>query len=186
MVQLSLQTQRHSTQQQNERLTAQLTLDPLTGVANRRRFDDYIVAHFEAATGAGEPLSLLFLDTDGFKSFNDRHGHQTGDRVLTALAALLRVLTPGTGMVARYGGEEFALVVPGADAHAAARLAERVRAGVEALVVRSDEGEPLRTTVSIGVATQEHGAFDSVAAFIAAADRSVYAAKRAGRRPAET
>ena len=183
MLRLSLQTQQQAVelQKQNRQLAAQLTTDSLTGVANRRKFNSFLSEQFDYATETGQPLSILFLDTDNFKQFNDRYGHQTGDRVLIELASLLQDQTPEGGLVARYGGEEFAIVLTDTDRRGAARMAEAIRKALQNLTVQSDQQQPLHITVSIGAATHTGDFFQRVEQLLKAADQAVYAAKAAGR-----
>jgi diguanylate cyclase (GGDEF)-like protein len=183
LLNISLQTAQQTTQlqQQNQQLAQQASTDSLTGAANRRRFNEFITEQFDRCLAGGPPLSVLFLDADHFKRFNDTYGHPTGDRVLIALAQLLARVMPERALVARYGGEEFAVVIPDADRRVAAQLAETARVQLQQTTVESDEGEPLGVTASIGVASFEGGAFQRVEQLIKAADQGVYAAKAAGR-----
>ncbi len=178
---LTLQShqQTHELRQANEKLSHQVNTDPLTGAANRGRFNQAIVEAFNVAIE--RPLSLLFLDVDHFKTFNDTYGHPTGDRVLVEMVNTLRNALPDNALVARYGGEEFAVILEGCDRRCAARMAERVRLAVESTSVCCDEGQPLHVTASIGVATHDGGFFNNVEQFIKTADQGVYAAKHAGR-----
>jgi len=183
LTQINLQQAMQTTelQHQNKQLVEQALTDGLTGTANRRRFNDFIEEVFAQVKPGSKPVSILFFDTDHFKQFNDTYGHQTGDRVLVELGAILNSMAPDGALVARYGGEEFAVVLPGADRVTAARLAERIRLGVESTQVPSDEGELLSITISTGVATHDGTFFDTAVQFIKAADQAVYAAKDAGR-----
>jgi diguanylate cyclase (GGDEF)-like protein len=183
LLQLSMQREQQSSalEEQNRRLAEQAMTDSLTGVANRRHFNQFATEQFTGSSRTGTPLSLLFLDTDYFKRFNDTYGHLTGDRVLVELASLTRRCVPGSAVVARYGGEEFAIVLPATDRVSAARIAEEVRRAVEACHIEGAQGEALRITVSIGVATHDGGCFDRVEQLVKAADQAVYAAKASGR-----
>ena len=180
---LSLQQSQQASElaQKNLQLVAKATTDSLTGVANRGHFNEWLKEQFEKTTKTGQPLSLLFLDTDHFKKFNDTYGHQLGDRVLIDKAALLKNAAPKGALVARYGGEEFAIVIPNADRIAAAREAERIRHLIAALPIKTDEGQVLNITASIGVASYDGTHFRCADELLKAADRGVYAAKAAGR-----
>lgn len=183
LMNITIQAQQETNQLQaeNQQLTRQAETDPLTGIANRGKFNSVISESFEQSTNEGQPLSVLFLDTDHFKKFNDTYGHQTGDRVLVKLAELLETEIPERALACRYGGEEFSVILPDTDRRTAAMLAEQIRQAIETTPVMSDEGQPLRITASIGVATQDQGCFKSADHLIKAADQGVYAAKAAGR-----
>ena len=183
LLQISLQTAQQTSQleQQNKQLVEQATTDSLTGAANRRLFADFMADRFaEVRTGVG-PLSVLFLDTDHFKKFNDTYGHQTGDRVLIELAGVLKKSAPKTALVARYGGEEFAVVLPKTDRLTAAQFADTVRKLIQSQTVQSDDGQTLSITASIGVATYDGSFFTRAEQLVKAADQAVYAAKKSGR-----
>lgn len=153
--------------------------DGLVGVANRRALDDELSRSFEAFRASGDNFSLLLLDIDRFKLFNDRHGHQAGDEVLRGVGRALRDTIGSAGFVARYGGEEFAVVLPATGTHAAADLAERARKHIAA--TKCDfQGKELRVTVSFGVA-EAALAGENLKAMIHRADEALYAAKKAGR-----
>jgi len=183
LLNLSIQAQQQSTQleQQNRRLESEANTDALTGVANRRAFDQAVASAFNAAS-VRRPMSVLFLDIDHFKKFNDTHGHAVGDAVLVAFAKTMAATVGDAGTVYRYGGEEFAVVCPTLDRTAAARLAEQVRTDIAAKArTRNAAGEELSITASIGVACHDGSFFRKPEQVVKAADQGVYAAKDAGR-----
>lgn len=155
--------------------------DPLTGLANRKLFDEVFSEAAAHAEATGEPLSLLVTDIDHFKKFNDKHGHQIGDVVLRLVAEKLRGSVKGRDTVARYGGEEFVVVLPRTDSAAAARLADQLRTEIakSRLVVRSRSQDLGRVTLSIGVAMFEPG--ETTESCFRRADEALYRAKNEGR-----
>ena len=157
------------------------TTDQLTGIGNRRAFDEHLDREVARAARSGEPLSLVLLDVDHFKLYNDRFGHPQGDiclaRVATALEAIVR---RPADLAARHGGEEFALVLPGTSAEGAKRIAERVRSTIRELAIPHGPGAGRNVvTMSAGVVTVI-GAWTSPE-IIELADRALYQAKDAGR-----
>lgn len=180
-VTLQAQLQTTELEKKNQELSDQAFTDSLTGVANRRKYNDFIAEQFDVATNTGRPLSIIFLDADHFKKFNDTYGHACGDRVLIQLGIALNDVTPEGGLVARYGGEEFSIVLPNTDRRAAAGIAEQARQHIAVQEVESDDGEKLNITASIGVATYDGTFFKSAEQLVKAADMGVYAAKNAGR-----
>lgn len=171
----------------NARLAAQLaqraSTDDLTGVLNRRALREAAVPFVERTQRGGEQLAVLLLDIDHFKSINDTHGHLAGDAVLRQLAGLLQAQLRRDALVTRFGGEEFALVVPVADAQAAARVAERVRDAVARQPFDIGSGS-LRVTVSVGLAMLTGR--ETLEATLQRADEALYRAKGAGRNRVET
>lgn len=170
----------------NAELTHLASNDALTGLANRRHFDEALEAEWSRAGRDGHPMSLLLVDVDRFKAYNDLYGHQDGDACLRAIAEAVGSVARRAGtLVARYGGEELAVVLPGADEAGAALLAERVRTAVEGLG-RPHAGNPGcggLVTASLGCATLRPADLPeaSAAALIAEADARLYEAKRTGR-----
>ncbi|MFL6588031.1 MAG: GGDEF domain-containing protein [Luteimonas sp.] len=154
-------------------------IDALTGTMNRRTIDLWIERTFAEAERSGRPVSVLFIDLDHFKSVNDRFGHACGDECLRGVSTALRSVLSDADMFGRYGGEEFIAVLPGRDGAEARAVGERMRTAVENCEVRH-EGQRVRLTVSIGIATRQSGE-DAPAAAIARADKALYAAKRQGR-----
>ena len=167
----------------HETVERQAVTDELTGLSNRRRFQETMAAEVERSKRFGQDLGLVLLDIDDFKAVNDTYGHQQGDLVLKEVAKILRASSREIDEPARYGGEELAVVLPGTDLTGAHNLAERVREGIEALrlpILGDDEAEPLRVTASFGAAALPVSAHD-VRSLVAAADEALYQAKRAGK-----
>ncbi|MFM9381709.1 sensor domain-containing diguanylate cyclase [Pseudomonas sp. UV AK001] len=167
--------------QRAEHELAQLAAtDALTGVANRRMLDQSLRHEWFRAQRSGKSLSLLMIDADHFKAFNDRHGHQAGDQALRELA---RVITANVrrpaDLVARYGGEEFSVVLAETDSVGAQQIAEHVRAAVEQLPRMAGDEMPM--TVSIGISTWTVASEISLEQLLFAADRALYQAKEGGR-----
>ncbi|WP_419757777.1 diguanylate cyclase [Acidisoma sp.] len=158
----------------NERLSEISLTDVLTSIANRRAFNERLAAEEKTARRTNEPLSLLLIDIDHFKQFNDRHGHLAGDAALVQVARILNGNNRSSDLLARYGGEEFGLILPRARVQAAAAVAQRLRLAVEA-----DDTMEQHVTLSIGVAA--YVPFRGTHGLIADADRALYAAKDAGR-----
>jgi diguanylate cyclase (GGDEF)-like protein len=166
--------------QANEQLARHALTDGLTGIANRRSFDAVLNAAFDDA-GKAEPLSLILLDIDHFKAFNDTHGHQAGDDCLRLVARVITdALADSRYRAARYGGEEFALVLPGADSFEAARFAETLRSVIESVDTSDLAGAPQSISASLGAATRTR-ADQTPADLVARADRALYRAKQKGR-----
>lgn len=165
-------------QRQLDNYMTQARTDELTGLANRRAFEEELIRVFAQWKRKGTPVSLLVIDVDHFKRFNDYHGHQTGDEILGAVAEVMESSARGVDFIARYGGEEFAAILPRTRLREAAIAAERLRTAVGEFVMSVAEAE-LRVTVSIGVA--EVAQIDDRAGFLGRADKALYAAKQAGR-----
>jgi len=155
--------------------------DALTGIANRKAFDATLRDAARQSMETGTELSLLFIDIDHFKSFNDTWGHQMGDQAIRLVAKTLKDNVKGQDLPARYGGEEFAVILPQTALKNAVTLANKIRhAFAVRKLVKKESGETIGSlTVSIGVSRYEPG--ESLSNFLARADRSLYAAKRDGR-----
>jgi diguanylate cyclase (GGDEF)-like protein len=165
----------------HETVERQAVTDELTGLFNRRRFQEAMATEVERSKRFGQPVGLVLLDLDDFKTVNDTYGHQQGDLVLREVARVLRETSREIDEPARYGGEELAVVLPGTDLEGAYNLAERVRAGIEELALPLLDGDGvLRVTASFGVATLP-GSADDMRELVAAADEALYRAKRAGK-----
>lgn len=172
----------------NEELLRLSYTDPLTGLGNRRHLFETLSREWQGGIDASTPVSLLMMDLDYFKAFNDRHGHQAGDARLQQVAGILMALLPLHATVARYGGEEFCVVLPRVDATEALQLANSLRAAIAALTeTDGDASRPsFSTTTSIGVATIVPTQGRRVDDLIAEADHALYAAKHAGRNCVRT
>ena len=157
-------------------------IDGLTGVANRRHFDAAFETEWRRAQRDGRPVSLLMIDVDEFKSFNDRYGHQDGDTCLKRVAACIgaRARRPGD-LAARYGGEEFAMILPATDLTGASFLADAMRLEIRELSIQHEASVRGVVTVSIGLSTAVPKFGGSPDALLRAADSALYRAKQAGR-----
>ena len=155
--------------------------DPLTGIANRKAFSDYLDAQAARSLADRKALSLIFCDIDHFKQFNDDWGHHIGDEVLRLVGSSLENFCHGIGFPARFGGEEFVIVLPGKDVDAGFDIAEQFRDFIASRVIRSKQSsrEVGRVTLSLGVAQLRPA--DSLEALIARADEALYEAKAQGR-----
>ncbi|MEF2073718.1 sensor domain-containing diguanylate cyclase [Consotaella aegiceratis] len=159
--------------------------DGLTGIANRRRFEEALEEEWARSCRTGSPLSLLLMDLDRFKGFNDSYGHQAGDDCLRQVSTAVSAVVRGSDLLARYGGEELAVLLPNADAGTSAAIGERIRLAVAALAIPHDANRDYgRVTISIGRATFDplHTPTEMrVDHLVAAADGALYEAKRQGR-----
>lgn len=169
----------------NRELTRLSSVDGLTGIANRRRFDETLLREWRRAARSGQPLALLIADVDSFKQFNDGYGHQVGDECLKAVARTLeQKLRRPTDLVARYGGEEFAAVLPETSEAGAAAVAEAMRAGVESLCIThrfSSAGPVVSISVGVAVLVPTRGDDTGFVTLLKAADEALYRAKSIGR-----
>jgi diguanylate cyclase len=178
---LSSKSEVYTLQQSLEAIRAESLTDPLTALGNRKYFDRALMAAIDTAVKRGEPLSLLMLDIDHFKSFNDNYGHLTGDQVLRLVGQSLKQTIKGQDITARYGGEEFAVVLPNTPLRQALTVADHIRRAVMSKELKKKStGEILgRVTISVGVSMLQIG--DDMESLIGRADACLYAAKRSGR-----
>lgn len=169
----------------NQQLRSQLidhaSVDPLTGLINRRYFSVMLDAAWRRSSRSGQAFSLVLFDLDAFKEYNDRHGHLDGDRLLTTIAEVAETCLRREGdVVGRYGGDEFVAILPGTSSDDAVRCAERLRQAVgECFGTDADRRDSV--TLSVGVATATQTRAMSAAELLAQADRALYRAKKAGR-----
>ena len=169
-----------------DQLQSLVVTDSLTGIANRRCFDQMLEREWNRVTRTQDPLSMLLIDIDFFKNLNDQYGHRVGDQCLVAIAAALESASPRSGdLVARYGGEEFAVILPSTDRNGAESVAKRMQQAVCDLHIQNETSIGRYTTISIGIATYEFPQPGSPSVLIEAADRALYTAKRDGRNRVE-
>jgi diguanylate cyclase (GGDEF)-like protein len=164
-----------------ETMKQQANIDVLTGLYNRRFLDDYARKLFAIARRRDQPVGLIMMDLDHFKSFNDVYGHEVGDRILRHFAKTVTASMRETNLAARYGGEEFAVLLPDTSTKSCAVVAERIRKAVMVMVVPSNTEKPLpQLTVSMGIAVfPDHG--HTLEEVVHASDKALYESKRAGR-----
>ncbi|MBC9071512.1 diguanylate cyclase [Thauera sp. CAU 1555] len=169
----------------NRELTRLSTADGLTGIANRRRFDETLLKEWRRCAREERPLSLLLIDVDFFKPFNDNYGHQVGDECLKAVArTLAQTLHRPSDLAARYGGEEFGVILPGTDEQGALAVAESLREAVQQLGITHRFSEVAQVvTISIGLAciTPQRGNESGFIRLLKEADEALYQAKTGGR-----
>jgi diguanylate cyclase (GGDEF) domain len=161
-------------------LELQVMRDPLTGLYNKRHFDRVLETEMERARRTQQPLSIILLDLDHFKSVNDCFGHPVGDHVLHAAAQLLKGELRMTDVPCRYGGEEFVVILPSTPPTTAVQVAERLRSALKRAPITTDKG-PVRLTASLGVAAFRPDQKMTAASLIERADEKLYEAKRSGR-----
>jgi diguanylate cyclase (GGDEF)-like protein/PAS domain S-box-containing protein len=166
----------------NERLTELAATDALTGLLNRRSFDDVLNRECRRSERSGRSMALVLLDVDRFKDYNDSYGHQDGDDCLRRIAQVIfKALHRPGDLAARYGGEEFAVILPDTDERGGTHVAERLRTLALELSLPHRGSEFGVVTISLGVASLDANARIDEAALIRAADRALYEAKRTGR-----
>lgn len=177
--QLELRRVSHELSIANDHLRTLSFIDPLTGVANRRALEARLAEEIARAARHDSPLSMVMLDIDHFKTYNDSFGHVLGDDVLVCFAELIKMDMRQTDLVARYGGEEFVVLLPETTLEGARMLAERYRLRVEST---NFPGQKITTSVGVSVWQPR---FERPEQFIDAVDQALYAAKRAGRNRVE-
>lgn len=169
-------------QRNNDELQRLSCLDSLTGIANRRRFDDFIDQELMRAARERTSICIALVDVDHFKAYNDGYGHQQGDRCLKQIAcALTDVVNRPADLVARYGGEEFVVVLPDTPLEGAAKMAEALRKKVESLKLVHEQSPHGHVTVSVGLSCVRGVTDPSPRRLLEAADQGLYEAKRKGR-----
>ena len=157
-------------------------MDPLTKISNRRGFENRLNIEWNRSVREQAPISILVMDIDKFKNYNDTYGHQQGDAALKAFAEIAsKSLMRAVDCAARWGGEEFVILLSGTDVGGAAEVAERVRKNVEDAVIPTEDGSETKITVSIGVNCVVPTAESAIKDFIEKADQAMYKAKQAGR-----
>ena len=166
----------------NRKLATLSATDGLTGLPNRRHFDQQLASEWARASRNLLPLTMIMIDVDHFKKYNDCYGHQDGDECLKRVAhALQEGMRRATDLAARFGGEEFAILLPNTDAALAVQIAEMLRGAIERLAMPHSQSSLGLVTVSIGVAVAEHGREHDAESLVRAADDALYRAKNAGR-----
>ena len=159
--------------------------DAMTGLHNARFFDSFLEQQLVAAERDSKPLGLIMMDIDHFKQFNDTHGHPAGDEALRAFSRIVRPTLRASDVVARYGGEEFIVALPGAGQEETRRVAEKLRAAVEGMVIEIGPGRYARITISLGVVATDEQRLDRKG-LVAMADAALYRAKEGGRNRVAT
>ncbi len=187
-MQAQLETMNQELARSNRELQRLSSLDGLTGVANRRQFDESLEQEWQRAARTGMPLSLIFADVDYFKRYNDHYGHQAGDDALKKVAgALQSTVHRPADLVSRYGGEEFVMVLPDTTLEGAVAVASKVLDNVRTLNIPHENAENTdRVTLSIGVATLTPKENENPQTLVQAADKALYRAKEAGRNRIES
>ncbi len=171
---------------QSDMLRSLALIDGLTGISNRYQFDEQLLSGWMACTREKKPFSLLMIDVDHFKAFNDEYGHQAGDECLRTIAQIIsNKINRPNDMVARYGGEEFACLLPNTDLQGALKVARDIRLGIGESIISFTNGEgdreEARVTVSTGVASAMPSSEVEPTELIRIADEQLYSAKGAGR-----
>ncbi|MEM7719317.1 MAG: GGDEF domain-containing protein [Pseudomonadota bacterium] len=170
-----LEAARCAVEVQREELEQLSRTDALTGIANRRQFDDALHRIFKDAERSEQPVALLIMDLDNFKTINDRYGHDVGDKALQALAGVLKMTARETDTIARFGGDEFACILPNTDVDAANELGRRVHKYISELAFQCS------ITISIGISTRTAEIPIKHTVALKRADQALFCAKKAGR-----
>ncbi len=165
-------------------LKNQATRDPLTGLYNRRYFEEEVASQIKKAKAEASPFSVMMIDADFFKKVNDTYGHKTGDKVLIELASTAEKALRDKDIVARYGGEEFVVFLPGIGIEQAYGVANRLRESISEVVVMSDNNQEVKFTVSIGVSSSDTS--DNIDTLVKMSDEALYKAKQNGRNRVES
>jgi diguanylate cyclase (GGDEF)-like protein len=156
--------------------------DPLTGLANRMRFEGILRLETDAARRSGKPLTLMLIDVDHFKAYNDTHGHHLGDQMLRQVAqAIGDIARRPRDVAARFGGDEFALILPDTPQEGALALVQQLITTVRHMSLPIGKGRTARTSVTVGIYSVVPGIHDTASALYQAADAALYTAKEAGR-----
>ena len=172
----------HLLKHANEQLAALAATDGLTGLANRRAFDERMRNEWaRAGRMPGRPLSLIILDLDFFKQYNDHYGHAMGDECLKQVAEVLKARRRASDLAARIGGEEFCLLLPETDGNGALALAETIRCQIESLLLAHSKSHMEVVTASLGVAVAADDGAGDAQGLLLAADKALYQAKERGR-----
>jgi diguanylate cyclase (GGDEF)-like protein len=172
-----LAAREHNLRVESDHFKELATLDSLTGLPNRRRFDAHLAAEWLGAAGQRTPIALLMIDVDHFKPYNDRYGHLQGDACLRAIGGILQGMAERGGFAARFGGEEFAFLFANTDTRSAHRVAESVRRAVESLGIAHAGAPSGRVTISIGLAAVVPSPGSRANILVEAADAALYASK---------
>jgi diguanylate cyclase len=159
----------------------QALTDSLTGIANRRSFDDSLELLTDEAAAESEPLCLLIGDIDHFKAFNDTHGHRVGDQVLKQVALTLKQCIKGRDVAARYGGEEFAVILPQTDMAGARRVGDQIRKSIASKRIRQRSSGQTLGAITLSIGATQYVPGESLATLVDRADQGLYRAKREGR-----
>jgi diguanylate cyclase (GGDEF)-like protein len=166
---------------QVKNLIDQVRTDALTGLYNFRFFNETIALEMERAKRGAQPLAMILLDVDYFKKFNDKWGHEEGNRALIHVASLIKVAIRKLDVACRFGGEEFVILLPNTEIHQAVHVAERIRLSIETTLLELSEAESVGITASFGVDQFLNTMSDTTEGFVKRVDSWLYTAKQGGR-----